>query len=262
MLCTRICSVEAGPVEAQPVEATAVSALDEVPASKSDRGSGEDRRTSFFNRRSSVKVEEISIDFGVSVTFVTDVEGNFDYLMRVVAINSALTLLGVNDADGSLDLALADGWHFVYGGDSVDKGGAVGGSMRVVRTLLRLKRKYPTRCTLILGNRDLNKMRMTSELAAEEIAKFMTVPGMPWVAEAKRVSVRAHLARTAAAAADVAVDDVGEEQMARLNTLTERLRALWLLIAADCHRVPPSAAEYAARATACVMASECPPSAV
>ena len=41
--------------------------------------------------------------------------------------------------DGSLDVCLAPGWQLVYGGDTVDKGGAVGGSVRVVRTLVRLR---------------------------------------------------------------------------------------------------------------------------
>jgi hypothetical protein len=52
----------------------------------------------------------------------------------------------------------------------VDKGNAVGGSIRVVNSLLALKRRYPDRVTLLLGNRDLNKMRLTSELAPSELA--------------------------------------------------------------------------------------------
>lgn len=85
-----------------------------------------------------------------SITYVTDVEGNFEYFMRFVELSRGLRLVGVHD-DGALDVELLDGWQFVFGGDSVDKGGAIGGSVRVVRTLLRMKRKYPTRVTLILG---------------------------------------------------------------------------------------------------------------
>tara|TARA_B100000795_G_scaffold180675_1_gene136847 strand:- start:288 stop:506 length:219 start_codon:yes stop_codon:yes gene_type:complete len=40
----------------------------------------------------------------------------------------------------------------------------VGGSIRVVNTLVKLKRKYPNRVVLLLGNRDLNKLRLSSEL--------------------------------------------------------------------------------------------------
>ena len=42
--------------------------------------------------------------------------------------------------EGAADVVLADGWMFIHGGDSCDKGGPVGGSIRVVRTLCRLKR--------------------------------------------------------------------------------------------------------------------------
>lgn len=45
----------------------------------------------------------------------------------------------------------------------------VGGSVRVARSLVLLKKRYPARVTLLLGNRDLNKMRLTSELAPSQV---------------------------------------------------------------------------------------------
>ena len=53
--------------------------------------------------------------------------------------------------EGAADLVLADGWRLIHGGDTCDKGGVIGGSIRVVRTLCRLKRKYPNRVVLLLG---------------------------------------------------------------------------------------------------------------
>jgi hypothetical protein len=97
-----------------------------------------------------------------------------------VACSDALSF-APNDHNSTI--ILADGWRVVFGGDYVDKGPSdgFGGSVRVVRALLALKRTYPTRVTLILGNRDLNKMRLTSELDAAEIANIEATPGPYWV---------------------------------------------------------------------------------
>ena len=43
---------------------------------------------------------------------------------------------------------------------------------------MRLKRKYPDRVTLLVGNRDVNKMRFTSELDDDEIDLARTAPGI------------------------------------------------------------------------------------
>ena len=57
---------------------------------------------------------------------------------------------------------------FVFGGDAFDRGA---GDLRVARLLIDLKRRYPDRVVLIIGNRDANKMRLTSELAASELSR-------------------------------------------------------------------------------------------
>ena len=95
------------------------------------------------------------------VSYVTDIEGNWEYFCAFVGLTPALEFVDgpdVYDADGAADITLTPGWHFVFGGDSCDKGGAVGGSIRVVRSLVRLKRKYPDRVHLLIGNRDANKV--------------------------------------------------------------------------------------------------------
>lgn len=162
-----------------------------------------------------------------NVAYVTDIEGNFEYLTKYIELSAGLTLQAVDATDGSLVVELHEGWRFIFGGDSVDKGGAVGGSIRVVRTLLRLKRAYPERVSLILGNRDLNKMRFTSELADAEMANWATVPGAPWVTESKRVSPRLHLARLVAKERAIDEAAVDEAMLAEANTLSERIR--WML---------------------------------
>ena len=55
-----------------------------------------------------------------------------------------------------------NGWRFIHGGDTCDKGGVVGGSIRVVRTLCRLKRKYPNRVVLLLGNFLIDKRHQSA----------------------------------------------------------------------------------------------------
>lgn len=168
-----------------------------------------------------------SDDAKLNVAFVTDVEGNFEYLARFVARSVALTLERIDAEDGSMHLALADGWMLLFGGDACDKGGAVGGTLRVVRTLVRLKRRYPERVTLLLGNRDINKIRMTSELAPPELRNYAEMPGPSWVAADRRVSPEMHLRRQCARTHGVPPEEVNAEMLERANTLAERIR--WML---------------------------------
>ena len=95
-----------------------------------------------------------------NVAAVSDVEGNWEYFERFVQLSEAVSFAGGEptwDRDGVVKLELADGWHLVHGGDCADKGGPIGGTVRVARSLVDLKKRYPDRVTLILGNRDLNK---------------------------------------------------------------------------------------------------------
>lgn len=60
---------------------------------------------------------------------------------------------------------------FIYGGDSQDKGA---GDIRFIEMLLKLKNKHPKRVILIIGNRDVNKLRLSTELnpiCVEELLK-------------------------------------------------------------------------------------------
>lgn len=163
-----------------------------------------------------------------NVAYVTDIEGNMEYLLAYVAISDAFELASDRLEDGAADLVLRDGWRFVFGGDAVDKGGEVGGSIRVARTLVRLKRRYPDRVTILIGNRDANKMRITSELAPGELDSSVleSVPGPYWVPEAKRVSPMGYLSDVLGQSRCDA-EPPSREELVAANTLANRIR--WML---------------------------------
>ncbi|KAJ8612511.1 hypothetical protein CTAYLR_003699 [Chrysophaeum taylorii] len=96
---------------------------------------------------------------GVRIGYVSDVEGHLDYWKRYVSASEVLEF----GRDGDELVLREDSW-FVYGGDAVDKGP---GDIRLCRSLARLKRRYPFRVFLLVGNRDLNKLRMSSEVVVE-----------------------------------------------------------------------------------------------
>jgi hypothetical protein len=91
----------------------------------------------------------------VRIAYVTDVEGRWDKLAAFAADNPLVSL----DAQGRLELA--PGAMLVFGGDAVDRGPA---GRRVLRALVDIKRREPERVVLLSGNRDLNKLRLASEL--------------------------------------------------------------------------------------------------
>ena len=125
----------------------------------------------------------LNLDPSLRVTYITDVEGNWEYLRAYVQRSEGLVWVGEEEGGARARIDLKDGWRFIFGGDVVDKGGRVGGSLRVTRTLIHLKRRYPLRVTLLLGNRDANKMRLTSELHPSQLKNELLrhLPGPSWV---------------------------------------------------------------------------------
>lgn len=125
----------------------------------------------------------------ITVGYATDVEGNLDYWHRYIALSQVLlrsspaaagagagaTTTGAAGGGGGAEaepgaagggaggatslppLQLRDHCHFVYGGDVCDRGS---GDIRICQDLLSLKRRYPDRVHLIVGNRDINKVRV------------------------------------------------------------------------------------------------------
>ena len=102
------------------------------------------------------------------ITYLTDVEGDAAYLDRYV--NQSKVLHFTKSAptktfpyDECVDFS-ADNAVLVYGGDIWDRGGS---DLYVIRQLLDLQKRHSGRVHFIMGNRDLNKMRILSELGVE-----------------------------------------------------------------------------------------------
>jgi hypothetical protein len=93
------------------------------------------------------------------VGYCTDIEGNLEYWKRYIEISTVLE----QTEDGVI---LKENCYFVYGGDICDRGE---GDIRVMADIVRLKRANPDRVHIILGNRDVNKMRLLTELQDEYV---------------------------------------------------------------------------------------------
>jgi len=89
-----------------------------------------------------------------SLAYLTDVEGRWDKLESFVDGNPHVSLV-----DGKL--VLADGVTFVFGGDAIDRGPH---GRTFVSLLLAARRTYGDRVVLLAGNRDINKLRLVTEL--------------------------------------------------------------------------------------------------
>lgn len=98
--------------------------------------------------------ETLNEDPKITIGYATDVEGNYDYWSRYIDLSKILNVV-------DNQLVLDDNAHFIYGGDVVDRGP---GDLRVLADLVGLKRAYPDRVHFIMGNRDVNKMRIPVEL--------------------------------------------------------------------------------------------------
>jgi hypothetical protein len=84
------------------------------------------------------------------VGYVTDLEGNYNSWENYIRLSHVL------QKNGS-ELELKDSCYFIHGGDVVDRGS---GDLRILKDLITLKKKYPERVFFILGNRDVNKLRL------------------------------------------------------------------------------------------------------
>jgi len=113
------------------------------------------------------------------IGYLSDIEGNWEYFLECVERSNVLEWEETNSPSSILQnnnnnnevvtfqrLALSPNTKFIYGGDTVDKGT---GDIRLVRALVSLKKRYPTRVHLLVGNRDLNKLRLSSELSESDM---------------------------------------------------------------------------------------------
>ena len=123
--------------------------------------------------------------------YLTDVESNFDYFERYLAISQ---IIGWSDEESAYVPNVKqlkfkrDDAIFVFGGDSQDKGI---GDIRFTKLMLELRQNYPGRVEFIIGNRDANKLRFGSELTQEAIddPKVLIDKSFPyWDKEARRIT--------------------------------------------------------------------------
>lgn len=92
----------------------------------------------------------------MKIAYLTDVEGQWAKLESFVSGNPLVAL----DSLGRLQVA--PGARFVFGGDAIDRGSA---GRRIVAAFLDVKRRQPEQVVLLAGNRDINKMRLVTELS-------------------------------------------------------------------------------------------------
>ena len=142
----------------------------------------------------------------VLITYLTDVEGDASYLKRFVRQSRVLEFVPVQPRWGKTAITAQEeekddhlsscrkyfpydhcidfqneNANFIYGGDVWDKGGS---DLYVIRHLLDLKRRYPTRVHFIMGNRDINKMRISQELGLHDSNNDVHLPnydGVYWL---------------------------------------------------------------------------------
>jgi len=137
----------------------------------------------------------------ILVSYFTDIEGDKFYLDRYVDNSKILTWIDEKRTDPRPPMSMYSSSTdcpfpydrkidfldansiLVFGGDLWDKGGF---DLYVTRQLLDLKKRYPDRVVWVLGNRDINKLRMTQELGLPR-PSVPYHPGLTWFRGSGRV---------------------------------------------------------------------------
>lgn len=161
----------------------------------------------------------MSLNNKCAICYCTDVEGNIDYFVEWIKRSRYLDYT-LSDQELVLSFKQSEpNSKFIFGGDVCDKGE---GSIRVVKAILNLKLQHPDRVVIILGNRDLNKLRFTSELQDDQITDEMLdkLEGPYFVGPNQRVSPKQYLLKLAQKSNEQAT----EEDARKLNTKANRVR--------------------------------------
>ena len=126
------------------------------------RSSGDSQSVTVATRPEDVIVPSQALA-SYTVEAMGDVEGNWLKVSTWLA-NSKLLKPSKTAPDDETQYEMEGNYGtFVYLGDSVDNGID---NQKVLRFLTSLKKRYPSRVVLILGNRDINKLRFLWELKA------------------------------------------------------------------------------------------------
>lgn len=117
------------------------------------------------------------------ISYLTDVEGDREYLERFVNISKVLKWEKDFDDDTfaynrRLEFQRPHVDTLVFGGDVVDQGGA---DIWVLRQLVDFKKRYEDHVIFVLGNRDVNKMRIIQELGYPGETEAPPHQGVYWL---------------------------------------------------------------------------------
>eukprot|EP00571_Detonula_confervacea_P006065 CAMPEP_0172313510 /NCGR_PEP_ID=MMETSP1058-20130122/20330_1 /TAXON_ID=83371 /ORGANISM="Detonula confervacea, Strain CCMP 353" /LENGTH=576 /DNA_ID=CAMNT_0013027169 /DNA_START=123 /DNA_END=1853 /DNA_ORIENTATION=- len=161
------------------------------------------------------------------IGYMSDVEGHWDYFLESVQRSNVIDweeadcTPPIKKKENEIKfkrLILRPNTHFIYGGDTVDKGP---GDIRLVRSLVSLKKRYPERVHLLVGNRDLNKIRLPSELSESDMKRDIEdIPKPFWDRNAKSLKEYLEDVRAKEAADGIS----GGASLEKLNTKQQRLR--------------------------------------
>lgn len=110
-------------------------------------------------KKSDKKDKSSDQDIVYETAVLADVEGSWEKVKSFLSHSNIVTL--EDDDPVSPKAKLADHGKFVFLGDAIDHGP---NPVKVLNFLLNLKERYPDRVFLILGNRDINKLRFNWEL--------------------------------------------------------------------------------------------------
>lgn len=102
-------------------------------------------------------LSSLSLASSGSIAILGDVEGEW---AKVCSFVNSSSVLFFNENETKISFKNKED-KFVFIGDSIDKGKS---NIKVLRLLVELKETYPDQVTLIMGNRDINKLRFLVEL--------------------------------------------------------------------------------------------------
>lgn len=150
--------------------------------------------TQYFSALSSDNPDSKSVfykrkDSKVRISFMTDTEGDAAYFDRFVECSKVLgfgpdrNVVFLDDIQNNKTEDVKS--IFVYGGDSCDKGGS---DLYVLRQLVSLRERYgPERVHFIMGNRDINKLRITLEMGISPEHMLPKHEGCWWLKGTERI---------------------------------------------------------------------------
>ena len=97
------------------------------------------------------------------VGYVSDIEGSLEAWYGYLRLSKVLQYHPLQTPS----VSLRENCYFVYGGDVCDRGS---GDITLLRDLVSLKERHPSRVFFIMGNRDVNKMRLPVSLHPKALA--------------------------------------------------------------------------------------------